>query len=155
CLLNAYTSIQGASPDSIIAIAKEVIATDSTSLTAIANIAEAYRLKADTANMVDAMLRLYRADKTNRKIVDNLLPIFAVAAPEKGIQVIDDLLKDNPGDLELLDSKWKLQYRAKLNKEGMATGEEIVKIDPARATLDWFNRQLAFAQTDSNAAKVI
>lgn len=155
CLLNAYTSIQGASPDSIIAVAKEVLATDSTSLTAIANIAEAYRLKADTANMVDAMLRMYRADKTNRRIIDQIIPILALAAPEKGITVIDDLLKDNPGDIELTDTKWKLQGRANRFKDAMATGEEIVKLDPARKTLEWYNRQIGAAQADSNIAKII
>jgi tetratricopeptide (TPR) repeat protein len=154
CLLNAYTNVKGASPDSIIAVAKEVLATDSTSLTAVANIAEAYRQKNDTTNIVESMLRMYRLDKTNRKIIDGIIPIIAIAAPEKGIQIIDDLLKDNPGDLELTDTKWKLQGRANRYKDAMATGDELVKLDPARATLEWYNRQIGAAQNDSNATKV-
>jgi len=155
CLLNAYAAITGVSPDSVIVVGKEVLAADSTSLTAVANVAEAYRQKSDTANMVDWMLRMYRLDKTNRRIIDQIVPILAQAAPDKGIQIIDDLLKDNPGDIGLTDTKWKLQGRASRWKDAMTTGDELVKLDPARATLDWYNRQIGLAQSDSNSAKVV
>jgi hypothetical protein len=93
CLLNAYAAIKGVSPDSVHRRRQRGARADSTSLTAVANVAEAYRQKSDTANMVDWMLRMYRLDKTNRRIIDQIVPILAQAAPDKGIQIIDDLLK--------------------------------------------------------------
>lgn len=155
CLLNSYTSIKGASPESIIVVSKEVLAADSTNLSALVNIADAYTAKHDTANMVDALLRVYQADKTNRRIIGQILPPVTVASPTKGLQIVDDLLKDNPGDIELTDTRWKILGRAARWKEAMATGDELLKLDPARGTQDWYNRQIGAAQSDSNAAKII
>jgi tetratricopeptide (TPR) repeat protein len=155
CLLLAYASSKGVPPDSVISVATNVLATDSTSVTALANLADAYSAKADTIKMVETMLRMYRLDPSNRKIIDQIIPILAIAAPDKGTQIIDDLLKDNPGDLELTETKWKLQRRAGRFKDAMATNDELVKLDAARATADWYNRQIGLAQSDSNSAKII
>ena len=56
CLLQAQTALK-APADSIIANAKAILATDSTSLLALANIVDAYKAKGDTANAVAIDLR--------------------------------------------------------------------------------------------------
>ena len=54
----------------------------------------------------------------------------------------------------MLKQKWLLQLRAGQFKNAIATGEELIKVDTAAATLDFYNRQIGAAQSDSNAAKV-
>jgi tetratricopeptide (TPR) repeat protein len=75
-------------------------------------------------------------------------------APDKAIPMIDSLLVQNPGDPAMLSTKWKLQRAAKQYKAALATGEELVKIDTAAATLDYYQIQIGVAQADSNAAMV-
>ena len=54
----------------------------------------------------------------------------------------------------MLRTKWLLQLRAKQYKQAIATGAEIVKLDTSFATVDYFNRMIGAAQSDSNPAAV-
>jgi tetratricopeptide (TPR) repeat protein len=54
----------------------------------------------------------------------------------------------------MLRTKWLLQLRAKQYKQALATGAEIVKLDTSFANVDYFNRMIGAAQSDSNTAAV-
>src|SRR5262245_34312803 len=153
CLLNSYASSKTAPPDSIIAVGKEILATDSTSVLALANLADAYNAKGDTAKAVDVMLRMY-AVEPNKKTLEAVLAFVGRGAPEKGIPIVKNLIQKEPGDAELVRNLWLLELRASRFKEALATGEELVKLDTASANVDYYNRMIGAAQGDSNSAKV-
>jgi len=154
CLLNAYVN-QKAAPDTIISVASQILTYDPTSMLALANLADAYSAKGDKDKAIETNLRIYRADPTNAAIAQSIVQQLAQSgAPDKALPIIDSLIKDNPADVGMIRTKWLLQLNAKQFKNAIATGEELVKLDTASANLDYFNRQIGAAQSDSNVAKV-
>lgn len=154
CLLNAYTAAKNTSPDSIIAAANDLRAADSTNIFALGALVEAYKAKGENEKMVDVLLRMFALDPTNRSLMTTIVQILGNLAPEKALPIVDRLLTDNPGDVELVRSRWLLQLRLSRFKSALATGEELAKLDSGAANLDYFNRMIGAAQGDSNAAKV-
>lgn len=155
CLLNAYGLEKTTPPDSIISVANQVLAVDPTSMLALSNLAEAYKVKGDKDKAIETNLRIYRADPSNSSIAQSIVQELAQSgAPDRALPIIDSLIISNPGDPAMLRTKWLLQLRAAKFKEAIATGEELVKIDTAAATLDYYQRQIGAAQSDSNSAKI-
>ena len=160
CILSAY-SYQKASPDSIIAISNQILQQDPTSMIALANAAEAYKIKGDNDKAIEYNIRIWKADPSNQSVVESIIvALVNSGAPEKALPIIDTLLAQNPGDARMLETKWKLQLAAAdkgaagMWKQAIATGEELAKADTSKATLDYFQRQIGAAQKDSDAAKV-
>ena len=154
CLLSAFAS-QKAPADSIIAVASKIVATDPTSMIALANLADAYAQKGDTAKAIETNLAIYKLDPSNTTIGTSIITQLAqFGSPDKALPIIDSMLVQNPGDPTMLKQKWLLQLRAGKFKQAIATGEEYVKADTSAATLDFFQRQIGAAQQDSNAAMV-
>jgi tetratricopeptide (TPR) repeat protein len=153
CLLNAYSNKKD-SPDSIISVANQILTYDPNSTLALRNLVDAYNAKDDRKGAADAMLRLYRADPTNEAIARSVIDITAGANPLQALALVDSMLANSPGDVELTRKKWQLQLAARQFKNAIATGEELVKLDSTAATLDFYQRQIGAAQSDSNAAKV-
>ncbi len=155
CLLNAYSSSKKAPPDSIITLANQILSLDSTSMLALANLADAYEAKGDKEKALATYERMYLLDPTNRDIIKILIARYSVTKPEKAIALIDKLLAENPADAEMVRNKWLLQLKVGQFKGAMETGDALVKLDTAAATQDFFDRTIGAAQTDSNTAKVI
>jgi len=153
CLLNAYTN-KKESPDSIISVATQILTYDPKSTLALTNLIDAYDAKGDKDKATEAVYRLYRADPSNQANAKLLANRLGSADPVKALAIVDTLLANNPGDAEIIRTKWKLQLAARRFKDAIATGEELVKLDTAAATLDFYQRQIGAAQSDSNAAKV-
>lgn len=159
CLLQAQTAMK-APADSIIANAQAILATDSTSLLALANLVDAYKAKHDTAAVVGADLQIAHLNPLNASvilpIVDELVTFGAL---DRAIGLLDPLLAENPMDAPLLKKRWQLRLAAARStpdgfKRAMLAGDSLVRADTAEATVDYFNRQIGTAQSDTNAAKV-
>jgi tetratricopeptide (TPR) repeat protein len=165
CLLSAFAS-QKAPPDSIIGVARAIVASDPTSMIALANLADAYAQKGDTAKAIETNLAIYKLDPSNTTIGTSIVTQLAqFGSPDKALPIIDSMLVQNPGDPSMLKNKWLLLLRSaqadsnrttKSSKLKLAitAGEDYVKADTAAATLDYFQRQIGAAQTDSNTAMV-
>ncbi|HVX38724.1 MAG TPA: tetratricopeptide repeat protein [Gemmatimonadaceae bacterium] len=155
CLLTAYNQ-EKASPDSIISVANQILAIDPTSIIALSNAADAYRTKGDKDKAIEYNLRIYRADPSNMTLAQSIVQELAQSgAPDKALPIIDSLLKDNPGDPQMLRTKWLLELNGKQFKQALVTGEEWVKADTSAANVDYYNRQIGAAQSDSNSAAVL
>jgi tetratricopeptide (TPR) repeat protein len=155
CLLNAYTLNKNTSPDSIISVSNQILGIDPTSLIALSNLADAYKSKGDKDKAIEINLRIYRLDPSNQSIAQSIVQELAQSgAPDKALPIIDSLMASNPGDPAMIKTKWLLQLRVGKFKDALRTGEELVKIDTASATIDYFNRQIGAAQSDSNNAKI-
>jgi predicted Zn-dependent protease len=154
CILTAYNQLK-APPDSIIAISEAILAKDPTSIIALNSAAEAYSTKGDKDKSIEYNLRIWRADPSNTSIATSIVnSLVSSGSPDKAIPIIDTLLAQNPGDPTMLDTKWKLLLNAKRWKAAIAAGEDVIKADTSKATLDFFTRQIGAAQSDSNTAKV-
>jgi tetratricopeptide (TPR) repeat protein len=160
CILSAY-SYQKAAPDSIIAISNQILQQDPTSMIALANAAEAYKTKGDNDKAIEYNIRIWKADPSNQSVVESIIAALVNSgAPEKALPIIDTLLAQNPGDTRMLETKWHLQLAAAdkgaagMWKQAIATGEELAKADSAKATLEFYQRQIGAAQRDSDVAKV-
>ncbi|HWH50114.1 MAG TPA: hypothetical protein VN651_01115 [Gemmatimonadaceae bacterium] len=154
CLLSAY-SYSKAPSDSIISVANAILALDPTSILALSNAADAYAAKGDSSKAIEYNLRIYRADPSNTAIAQSIVQqLVNSGAPDKALPIIDSLLVQNPGDPNMLRTKWLLQLRAKRFKDALKSGEDYVKADTAAANVDYYTRQIGAAQTDSNTAAV-
>ena len=154
CLLSAFAS-QKAPPDSIISVATKIVATDPTSMIALANLADAYAQKGDTAKAIETNLAIYKLDPSNTTIGTSIVnQLGQFGSPDKALPIIDSMLVQNPGDPTMLRQKWLLLLKAGKYKQAIATGDEYAKADTAAATLEFFQRQIGAAQQDSNAAMV-
>lgn len=152
CILSAY-SYSKAPVDSIISISDEILKIDSTNVLALNNAADAYNQKGDHDKAIQYNLRIYRADPTNTGMAQSIVQQLAQSgAPDKALPIVDELLKDNPGDPQMLHTRWLLLLNAKRYKEAIAAGDSLVKADTAQATSEFFQRQIGAAQADSNAA---
>ena len=155
CLLNAYTLNKNTSPDSIVSVSNQILAIDPNSLLALSNLADAYKSKGDKDKAIEINLRIYRLDPSNQSIAQSIVQELAQSgAPDKALPIIDSLMASNPGDPGMIKTKWLLQLRVGKFKDALKTGEELVKVDSAAANVDYFNRQIGAAQSDSNNAKI-
>jgi tetratricopeptide (TPR) repeat protein len=157
CLLNAYANQKSpaAPPDTIISVANQILTYDPSSMLALVNLADAYAAKGDTNKAIETNLKIYRVDPTNAAVAQSIVQQLANSgAPDKALPIIDSLLITNPGDVGMVRTKWLLQLRAKQYKNAIATGDELVKLDTSLATVDFYNRQIGAAQSDSNAKAI-
>ncbi|MHB1311103.1 MAG: tetratricopeptide repeat protein [Gemmatimonadaceae bacterium] len=141
-------------PDSIIASALEVIKYDPRSKVALTNAAQAYKDKGDMAKATDLLIQLLATDPTNRRlIVDVVNGLAASGQFDKAKPIIAQAVKDNPGDMELLEKGFQVYLAGGDYKAGTALGEEMVKIDSAKADTAFFLRMIGAYDSDSAYSK--
>lgn len=155
CLLNGYVTSKTAPPDSIIALGNQILAVDSTSMLALANIADAYDAKGEKDKATETYARIHALDPSNQAVIRILIDRWGATQPGKGLALLEDVLKDNPTDVEMVRTKRLLQLKLGQFKQAIATGDQLIKLDTASATVDFFQRQIGAAQSDSNTAKVV
>jgi tetratricopeptide (TPR) repeat protein len=154
CLLQALVA-QKAGPDQIIEVANQIKTQDPTSTLALANLSDAYFAKGDTSSGIQAMIGLWRLDRTNQQLVGQIInTLVNSGSPDQALPMVDTLLVNSPEDAQMMRTKWLLQLRAKKYKDALASGEAYVKAHPDSATVDYFQRQIGAAQSDSNATAV-
>ncbi len=159
CLANAYADKRMSyPPDSVLAVTDQIMAIDPENVYALQLAIGAYDRKGDKAKETDAMLKLYKLQPQDQtlalRIVDVLASSPDTASASKALVIVNDMLKQNPGDPEVLQQKWKLQAKLGMFAQAIATGEQMVHSDTSLADSAYFHRQIAMASTDSNWAKV-
>jgi tetratricopeptide (TPR) repeat protein len=159
CLMGAYFKLYQAKKmaiDSTIRVGQEILGIDADNELAIGQLADAYMLAGDTTKAIQMNLRLYRMNSSNVAQAQTTIQILASSgAPDQAIPIVRDLLANNPGDVGMLDTYWKLLQATKAWKEAIAAGEEMVKADSTKADSNYFNRQIAAAIADSQPAVVV
>jgi tetratricopeptide (TPR) repeat protein len=153
CLLNAYVSAKTAPPDSIIALGKQILAVDSTSMLALANLADAYDAKGQKDKATDIYGRIHELDPGNAAVTKILIDRWGQSSPEKALALVDASLKEDPNDVEMLRNRWLLLLKLGKFKDAIAAGQALAKQDTASATVEFYQRQIGAAQSDTNTAK--
>ncbi len=153
CLANVLVA-QKAPNDQILSVAKEIVAVDPRSRSGLAILSDAYR----TADMQDSavvtLTRLLATDPTNPVLSKQVVEAIAgLANPRIARPVIDDAVKLNPGDPELLRLQWLILMSVKDFKEAFAQGEQLVRLDTSFADTTYFIRTSIAYANDSQPQK--
>lgn len=142
CLAEAYSALK--MPDSVLAVAERVSANDPRNIPALKMLAEVYAAKNDTIKRLDVLRRLATADPTNIRLIQDVVAEFAIMKHAKeAIPLVRDLLQNNPGDPQLLNLAWKVYLNANDYQGAIDIGNEMVRVDTAAATADYYARTAA------------
>ena len=142
CLAEAYNALK--MPDSVIAVAERVRASDPRNTPALRMLAETYRAKGNIPKLLDVLGALAAADPTNLRLVQDVVSEYAKNGhPEMAVPLIRDLLQNNPGDPGLLNLAWLVYLNAKDYQGAIDVGTEMVRVDTAAATADYYTRLAA------------
>lgn len=153
CLAQALYA-QKAPADEIIKVAQEVIAIDPRSKPALSLAYEAYKAQNNTEKADETLLALVAADPSDQRLLEQIANEWAASGKAaKAVPVVEQLVKDNPGDPSFLQLQMRVRLAAKDYKGGIAAGEELIKADTAAATADLFTRLTAAALIDSQPQK--
>jgi len=138
CLAQAYARAK--MEDSAVAVAERIRTNDPRNITALRLLVEVYQSRQDPRGL-DALASLAAADPTNIRQIQDVVNEFARAgqAP-RAIPLVRDLLQNNPGDPQLLNLAWLVYLNAKDFQGAINVGNELVRVDTAAATADYYTR---------------
>jgi len=87
---------------------------------------------------------LAAADPTNIRLIQDVINEYAqLKHPEQAVPLIRDLLQNNPGDPQLLNLAWLVYLNAKDYQGAIDVGNEMVRVDTAQATANYYTRLAA------------
>ena len=139
CLVDAYAGLK--MDDSVIAVAERIRASDPANIVALRRLADTYRTKNDTTKMLQVLGALAAADPTNIKLIQDVVAEYAkMGHAEQAVPLMRDLIQNNPGDPLLLNLAWLVYLNAKDFNDAINTGTEMVRVDTAAATADYYSR---------------
>jgi tetratricopeptide (TPR) repeat protein len=152
CLVDAYAGLK--MNDSVIAVAERIRASDPRNIPALRRLITTYRgridapastdparAKNDTTKLLEALSALAASDPTNIKQVQDVVNEYALLGHGKdAIPLVRDLVQNNPGDPQLLNLAWLVYLNAKNYAAAVEIGNEMVRVDTAAATADYYAR---------------
>jgi tetratricopeptide (TPR) repeat protein len=139
CLIDAYAGLK--MDDSVIAVAERIRASDPANIVALRRLADTYRTKNDTTKMLQVLGALAAADPTNIKLIQDVVAEYAkMGHADQAVPLMRDLIQNNPGDPQLLNLAWLVYLNAKDFNDAITTGTEMVRVDTAAATADYYSR---------------
>ncbi|HCU10914.1 MAG TPA: hypothetical protein DGB72_02185 [Gemmatimonadetes bacterium] len=156
CLAEAYNNLK--MPDSVVAVAERVRASDPRNIPALKMLTTTYRaridsprpgvaparLSSDTTELLKVLGALAAADPTNIKLIQDVINEYAqLKHPEQAVPLVRDLLQTNPGDPQLLNLAWLVYLNAKDYQGAIDVGGEMTRVDTATATADYYTRLAA------------
>ena len=142
CLAEAYNALK--MPDSVIAVAERVRASDARNIPALRMLAETYRAKNDTTKRLEVLSALAAADPTNIRLIQDVVNEYAAMGhAQQAIPLVRDLVQNNPGDPGLLNLAWLVYLNAKDYQGAIDVGNELVRVDTAAASADYYTRLAA------------
>lgn len=154
CLATAYRDFLHYPPDSTLAVTREILRIDPMNLFALGMAVGAFDQKGEKDSVVASLVQMYRINPQDQSLVSRIIDAYAssddTAQAAKALPFLDDALKQNAGDPNLLQQKWKLLAKLGRFKDALAVGDQMVKIDTTLADTSYFNRQMAMAQVDSD-----
>ncbi len=156
CLASVYADKRmNYPPDSVLAVTDQILKIDPQNSFALRIAIGAYDKKGDTTAEINAEQRLFKLEPQNQTLATQIVDALAASAdPSKALPILENLLKQNPGDPNYLQQMWKLQAKLNMYPQALASGEQMVQSDSALADSAYFERQIAMATTDSAWAKV-
>jgi tetratricopeptide (TPR) repeat protein len=110
---------------------------------ALRMLADLYQTRKDPRG-IDVLMSLVAADPTNLRIQQAVVnELSASGQAQRAIPIVRDLLQNNPGDPQLLNLAWLVYLAAKDYEGAVGVGAEMVRVDTAAATADYYTRLVA------------
>lgn len=158
CLLE-IALLQRAPADTLIHIAEEVLAIHPENDRALKVVVDQYGVKAATdkafeEKYIASLQKLLVADPTNTSLQGQIVNALARSGKfEMAKPIIDEAVKQSPGDPELVKLQWNV-YRA-LNdwKGALRVGEEMVRHDTSAGDTIFYQQLVAAYLSDSQPVK--
>lgn len=142
CLAEAYLGLK--QQDSVLAVAERVRASDPRNIPSLKMLAEVYSAKNDTTRRLQVLGALAAADPTNIRLIQDVVAEYArMGHAQQAIPLVRDLLQNNPGDPALLNLAWLVYLNANDYQGAIDIGNEMVRVDTAAATADYYSRTAA------------
>ena len=158
CLLEVAIAQKAGDADKI-KIAEEILAISPDNDRALEVVTDAYANIAKTdksyeEKYIAALEKLLAADPTNTSLQASVVRALAAGQKwDKAKVIIDEAVKQSPGDPELIKLQWSV-YRAMNNYKGaIPIGEEMIKHDTAAADTLFFQQLVAAYLSDSQPVK--
>jgi tetratricopeptide (TPR) repeat protein len=158
CLLEVAIA-QKAPADEMIKTAEEILAIAPENDRALKIVVDKYGEKAQTDKTFEdkylaALQKLLAADPTNTSLQASIVRAFATAGKfEMAKPIIDEAVKQSPGDPELIKLQWGV-YRAMGDWKGaIPIAEEMIKHDTAAADTLFYQQLVAAYLSDSQPQK--
>jgi tetratricopeptide (TPR) repeat protein len=150
CLLSAVADTSRKTPpDQVIAAGNEVLAIDPNSRVALGIVFSAQKAKGENEAAIATLTRMQKADPTNPQLAQMIAAELARLDPAKALPVLQPLVDQNPGDIDLMKLLWAIQLRAQQYKDAVKTGEALAKLDTTVVDTTWFTRMIAAYSADS------
>lgn len=160
CLASAYQAMKttadstGPWKDSVIAVTRAITALDKSSRIAYQLQYDAYKQKADTANLVPALLGYMNSDPSNSSLRESVIAeVIQLGKADLAVPIAKQLVTENPGDPDYARTYFLVLGAARQYKDAVAAGQAWVALDSARADSNYFFRQIQYLAADSNYAK--
>jgi tetratricopeptide (TPR) repeat protein len=153
CIAEIYNE-QKLGADSMIAVSEAILKIHKDNRRALAFAADAYAEKKMEDKQIEALTRLISLDPNNTRLQTQVVNILAASGKASlALPIVDDAVKNNPGDASLVKLQWLVHFAAKDIKGALVIGEEMVKLDTAAADTGFFIRQSAAYAADSQFQK--
>ena len=153
CMAEIYND-QKLGADSMISLSESILKIHKDNKRALAFAADAYAEKKMEDKQIEALTRLISLDPTNTRLQTQVVNILAGSGKASlALPIVDDAVKNNPGDASLVKLQWLVHFAAKDIKGALGIGEEMVKLDTASADTTFFIRQSAAYAADSQFKK--
>ncbi len=153
CILEIANS-QKWGADSIIKYSEDVIRLHPQNKRALALVSDAYGEKKMDEQQIKTLTTLLALDPTNARLTETVVNIIAASGkPEVARPIIDEAVKQNPGDPSLIRLQWRIYLALKEYKQATAIGEEMAKADTAVADTTFFTRLASAYLLSGDTAK--
>lgn len=140
--------------DSIIKYAEDVVRLHPQNRRALALVSDAYGEKKMDEQQIKSLTTLLSLDPTNARLTETVVNVIAASGkPEVARPIIDEAVKQNPGDPSLIRLQWRIYLALKEYKTAAAIGEEMVKADTAAADTSFFTRLASAYVLSGDTAK--
>lgn len=179
CLAQAYvrrdtgddTTATARVTENTLQLVQQVLESDPRNITALRLAALGYRQAAVAAQeagndqlaeqnedrYVGALTSLVAADPSDLRLQEQVVNELAASGRASvAVPIIRDALQNNPGDPRMMRTGWLVLLAAQDFEHAIQVGEEMVRVDTAQATADFFRRlgvaHLSLAQARSRTA---
>lgn len=153
CILEVYNS-QKLGTDSIISASEALLKIHPENRRALALVADAYGEKKMEDKHIETLTKLLAANPTDVRLQERVVNVLAASGKAAMAKpIIDEAVRQNPGDPSLVRLQWKIYLTLKDWDGAVAIGEEMIKTDTAAADSGFYNALIAAYVSDSQPQK--
>ena len=153
CILEVYNS-QKLGTDSLISASEALLKIHPENRRALTLVADAYSEKKMEDKHIETLTKLLAANPLDVRMQERVVNVLAASGKAATAKpIIDEAVRQNPGDPSLVRLQWKIYLALKDWKGAVAVGEEMIKTDTAAADSGFFNALVGAFINDSQPQK--